>query len=870
MPYIGKSPSAVGVRNRFYFTASGGETSLSGSDDNGKTLVFSDASYVDVMLNGGNLVSGTDYTATPSTNTISGLTALVANDVVEIIAYDVFSVSDTVSAASGGTFQSNVNFDSGIDVTGNVTVTGTVDGRDVATDGTKLDGIEASADVTDATNVAAAGALMATGGSVTGDVSFGDDDRAIFGAGSDLFIKSDGANALIQGAGTTYIRGSTLILSANGGAGGFETGIRINEVSAETSRVELYYDNSLKLETVSGGIDVTGTAVTDGLTVAGNVSVDGGTIKLDGNYPVGTSNVALGNQALDDGSLSGTDLVAVGTLSLSNNTSGAGNVGIGSLAMLTNTTGNYNTAVGSGQDGFVQGALGLNTSGSSNTAIGYQSLRSNTTASNNTAVGYQAGYSNTESLNLALFGYRAGYSITTGGSNNAFFGTEAGYFNTTAYNNVAIGRQSLYTNSTGLSNVAVGQAALYANTGASNVAVGESALLSNTTSSANTAVGHHAGYYVTGNDNVHLGYIAGRGLSSPGTNSLNVYIGSQVATNQAGSTGNNVAIGFAAAQNLTTTGGNTFAGAYSGQNTTTGWSTGFGYYALQQNTTGNLNTAVGVNASRLNTIGTGNVSMGYQALNNNQTGSYSVAIGYNALVQCTSSYNVAIGTNAGYATTGLVAQTFVGYQAGMNVTNGGNTAVGYNALYSSGGAGAYNTALGQNAGVTQNGAHGVFIGYDSRPGNTGGSHEIVIGTNSATGKGSSTGFIYPSTGGVYQGNNSSTWSTTSDERLKKNIVDNTEGLNKINAIRVRNFEYRTVEEITDTELAATDVVEVKGVQLGVIAQELETVCPNSVKTESTGVKSVDTDNLFWHMLNAIKGLSAKNDALEARIAALES
>lgn len=43
---------------------------------------------------------------------------------------------------------------------GGITVSGTVDGRDVATDGTKLDGIEASADVTDATNVAAAGALM--------------------------------------------------------------------------------------------------------------------------------------------------------------------------------------------------------------------------------------------------------------------------------------------------------------------------------------------------------------------------------------------------------------------------------------------------------------------------------------------------------------------------------------------------------------------------------------------------------------------------------------------------------------------------------------------------------------------------------------
>lgn len=41
-----------------------------------------------------------------------------------------------------------------------ITVTGTVDGRDIAADGTKLDGIEALADVTDTANVTAAGALM--------------------------------------------------------------------------------------------------------------------------------------------------------------------------------------------------------------------------------------------------------------------------------------------------------------------------------------------------------------------------------------------------------------------------------------------------------------------------------------------------------------------------------------------------------------------------------------------------------------------------------------------------------------------------------------------------------------------------------------
>ena len=162
------------------------------------------------------------------------------------------------------------------------------------------------------------------------------------------------------------------------------------------------------------------------------------------------------------------------------------------------------------------------------------------------------------------------------------------------------------------------------------------------------------------------------------------------------------------------------------------------------------------------------------------------------------------------------------------------------------------------------------MGQYCRGSGSGGNNELIIGYNKA-GKGNNTGYITngSSIGSIYQGNNSSAWATVSDVRLKKNIVDNTEGLDKINAIQVRNFEYRTADEITQVD--SSNVVEgATGVQLGVIAQELELVCPDCIKEESTGIKSVNTDNLFWHMLNAIKDLSAKNDALEARIAALES
>jgi hypothetical protein len=116
MAYIGKSPSGTGVRSRFYYTqTSGGGTSISGTDDNSKTLTFTDGEYIDVFLNGVLLVAGTDYN-TSTANTISGLAALANGDVVEVVVYDIFTVADTVSASQGGTFNGGVTMSDGLTV----------------------------------------------------------------------------------------------------------------------------------------------------------------------------------------------------------------------------------------------------------------------------------------------------------------------------------------------------------------------------------------------------------------------------------------------------------------------------------------------------------------------------------------------------------------------------------------------------------------------------------------------------------------------------------------------------------------------------------------------------------------------------------
>ena len=214
----------------------------------------------------------------------------------------------------------------------------------------------------------------------------------------------------------------------------------------------------------------------------------------------------------------------------------------------------------------------------------------------------------------------------------------------------------------------------------------------------------------------------------------------------------------------------------------------------------------------------------------------------------TGNNNTAVGYYAGYANTGG-ASVFVGYGAGQLCTAANNIFIGLNA----GATNSVNVTTGTN---------NVVIGNAVSLAAATNTNSLVLGDN-VNGKGSSTGFISSGGGGVYQGNNAATWSVTSDQRLKKNIVDNNIGLEKLTQIQVRNFEYRLPEEVT--ELAQDQAIKKQGIQLGVIAQELQAVLPDCIKTESTGVMSVNSDNLTWYMINAIKELKTEIDELKGNV-----
>ena len=80
---------------RFRFTAAGGETSESGLDDNGLTLAYIPGKE-QVYLNGVLLARTSDYTASNG-STITGLAALTAGDILEVITFTAFELADSIA-----------------------------------------------------------------------------------------------------------------------------------------------------------------------------------------------------------------------------------------------------------------------------------------------------------------------------------------------------------------------------------------------------------------------------------------------------------------------------------------------------------------------------------------------------------------------------------------------------------------------------------------------------------------------------------------------------------------------------------------------------------------------------------------------------
>jgi hypothetical protein len=375
-----------------------------------------------------------------------------------------------------------------------------------------------------------------------------------------------------------------------------------------------------------------------------------------------------------------------------------------------------------------------------------------------------------------------------------------------------------------------------------------------------TAVGSGAGAVTTGVNNTFVGFEAGNDNT---TGANNTAVGYQAL--DANTTGvYNTAVGSGALG--VNTGGyqnNAFGFDALAVNETGNFNAAFGVEALKTNTTGNQNSAFGEGTLKLNTTGSFNSAFGTIALRDNTTGANNTAVGWNALlVNTTGTSNTAVGHAALDANTIGTENTALGADAGSAVTDGQDS------VY-----------VGRGAGQTvTTGSSNVIIGRNAQGSAAGASNQIVIGPN-VTGQANSNVTIGNSAGKIYNAYTvNATWTQTSDERLKRNIQDDTLGLSFINRLRPVKYQWKPSNEI-DQNLPyykEENNRDTETVMHGLVAQEVKAALDAEGVTTFAGwdvgsdtIQAISREMFISPLIKAIKELSAKCDSLQAEINTLK-
>jgi hypothetical protein len=307
------------------------------------------------------------------------------------------------------------------------------------------------------------------------------------------------------------------------------------------------------------------------------------------------------------------------------------------------------------------------------------------------------------------------------------------------------------------------------------------------------------------------------------------------------------------------------------ENTTGGNNVAAGSNALRENTTASANTAFGGEALRANTTGTQNTAVGYNALNDNTTAGNNTAFGYNALATVTTgSMNTCVGSGAGTSTTTGYGNTFIGLAAGgLNTTGINNTFIGGR------------NGSGHTSGYEMTGSDNVIIGCYN-----GNSYSLDLRTADAhivlsNGYGTPQVNIQPSGNVIIRRSDYSSinaigcYNDTTSAGANLHVNSSGSFVRSTSSIRYKN----TVNDATHglTELMTLRPVTYKGnndgdtVFGGLIAEEVH----DAGLTEFVQY-NVDNQpdalaygNMVSLCIKAIQELSATNDALTARITALE-
>lgn len=404
-----------------------------------------------------------------------------------------------------------------------------------------------------------------------------------------------------------------------------------------------------------------------------------------------------------------------------------------------------------------------------------------------------------------------------------------------------------------------------------NVSVGYDALTKLVNATNNVAVGYNAfGRMANGKDNVAVGYLAGYKLDA--NNNGNTFIGAYAG--DAIITKGNTAIGYAAS-------GKTNANPNNNQNVFGQYNTFIGAYAAQNNENSDNNVAIGANALRNITMGENNIALGAGALENLTRGHYNVAIGYKACSEVTTgSKKTCIGANSGphkdttgekflSASTDAVERTYIGSKpknfggdAVLEIHNVDTPSEGIQAALESSVTTGTTTII--NGNLIVRGRPFFTVGstlhhFHDRNTYLGSSLSAIrtYGYGSGTGGFTNTSYYAKcaSDQKTYSFNSRRCipldTSSTSDRRLKNIGSLNNSGLDEIKQLKVYNYTFKDDKNKTP--------------HVGVLAQELQKVFPNSVFEGSDGYLRIRWDEMFYAAINAIKTLDRKITALTERI-----
>ena len=318
------------------------------------------------------------------------------------------------------------------------------------------------------------------------------------------------------------------------------------------------------------------------------------------------------------------------------------------------------------------------------------------------------------------------------------------------------------------------------------------------------------------------------------------------------------------------------------------------------NTAGGISIAAS-GAGTPNTIANGTSSVGIASSNGSVV---AVTNGTTALTIDTSQ-NVGIGTasptrkldvngdasintvRVGLGPSSVATNTVVGYQTGNSITTAAKqVCVGYQAGYSNlsstGSTG--NVMVGWQAGYSNTGPDNTYIGGYAGGDATSGGGNVAIGFYAGSSNALSIFNLAANSDRIVIGSTNTSnayvkvaWTVTSDARDKTDVENSPYGLNFVSALRPVTFKW---DERCNYEDGISDGSKKKDkAQLGFLAQEVisvEKLFGASSKAfliaddeEDERLKITET-KFIPVLVKAIQELSAKNDALEARLAALEA